>query len=412
MIIWLINNYNMLPEHGHLNRNYYFGKNLKEMGHEPIAFAGSHPHNTELQLITGQEKYRIYQKEPFPWVLIKTRNYEGSKKSRILSMFEFYRNMKAASKDFERPDAIIGSSAHPLAALLAIKLGKKYKCRKIVEIRDLWPESIVAYGVAKASNPIIKALRRFEKWIYMHADSIIFTMEGAYDYIVDQGWEKDIPRSKVHYINNGVDLDLFENNRKQFPTADEDLEDRDSFKVIYTGSIRKANGIGILSEAAKELKDQKIKILVWGTGDELEELKKRKNEENIDDIVYKGAAKKQEIPYILSKGDLLFLDPFDDTISKYGISSNKLFEYFAAGKPVLTNCCAKNDPAQKYGCGIVYELSASGISQAIQKVKNLDEEKYSTLCRNALKAAQDYSYRSLAEKMISLAEAKEEGTKE
>ena len=106
MRIWLINNYNTLPEHGQFTRNYYFGKTLKEFGHEPVVFIGSHPHNTDLQLIEGSDKYKIYQKDPFPWVLIRTRKYKGSKISRVISMFDFYQNMKEAAKHFEKQDAI------------------------------------------------------------------------------------------------------------------------------------------------------------------------------------------------------------------------------------------------------------------------------------------------------------------
>ena len=76
-------------------------------------------------------------------------------------------------------------------------------------------------------------------------------MEGAYDYIVEQGWENEIPRSKVYHINNGVDLEQFDYNTEHFRVDDPDLDDPNTFKVVYTGSIRKANGLGILVDAAK-----------------------------------------------------------------------------------------------------------------------------------------------------------------
>ena len=76
-------------------------------------------------------------------------------------------------------------------------------------------------------------------------------MEGAYDYIVEQGWENEIPRSKVYHINNGVDLEQFDYNTEHFRVDDPDLDDPNTFKVVYTGSIRKANGLGILVELQK-----------------------------------------------------------------------------------------------------------------------------------------------------------------
>ena len=88
-------------------------------------------------------------------------------------------------------------------------------------------------GIAGPYNPAVLALRWLEKWIYKKADAVVFTMEGAYDYIKEQGWERDVPRSKVHYINNGVDLEAFRYNREHFQIDDPDLKNSDIFKVVY-----------------------------------------------------------------------------------------------------------------------------------------------------------------------------------
>ena len=163
-------------------------------------------------------------------------------------------------------------------------------------IADLWPESIVAYGIAGPHNPAVLALRRLEKWIYKKADALVFTMEGAYDYIVEQGWDKEISRSKVHYINNGVDLEQFDYNKEHFPVDDPDLDDPDTFKVVYTGSIRKVNNLGLLLDAAKCVNDPCVKILIWGDGDEREALEQRVRDENISNVVFKGSVEKKYIP--------------------------------------------------------------------------------------------------------------------
>ena len=167
--IWIFNNYNELPSQGGLNRHYFFARQLQKLGHEPVVFVGSHPHNTHLQMIEGKESFRLEPSEPFPWVYVKTVNYEGSKLKRVFSMFQYYHHAKKAAlalaKQSGAPDAVLGSSAHPLAAVLAIRLGKRFGCKSIAEVRDLWPESIVAYGIAGPRNPAVLALRRLEKWI-------------------------------------------------------------------------------------------------------------------------------------------------------------------------------------------------------------------------------------------------------
>lgn len=387
----------MLPEHGTLNRGYYLGKYWKKLGHEPIVFTGSHPHNTDLQLIEDNSPFKVYQKKPFPWVLIKTRNYGKSKKQQILSMLEFCKNTKKAVKRLQRPDVIVGSSAHPLAALLAIQLAKKYKCKSVVEIRDLWPESIVAYGILPKNNPIIKLMYLLEKYLYVHADEINFTMAGGYDYIIDKGWEDVIPKSKVHNINNGIDLELFENNRETYKYNDPDLDNPEKFCVIYTGAIKMANNIGILLDVAKKITNSNVVIMLFGDGDQLDELKKRVKEEKIDNVRLMGRVEKKYIPSILEKGDLDFIHLDASGLLKYGLSLNKMFDYFASGSPVLISGAADYSPVKEFNAGTELEKAdAKMIADEIERYSLLSKEAMNAYRENALKAAQAFSYENLA----------------
>ena len=378
MKIWIFNNYNMLPSQGGLNRHYFFAKQLQKMGHEPAVFVGSHPHNTNLQMIEGKESFRLEPSETFPWVYVKTDNYEGSKLKRIISMFQYYRNAKKAAEAMVMtdgiPEAVVGSSAHPLAAVLAIRLGQKWKCKSVVEIRDLWPESIVAYGIAGPHNLAVIGLRWLEKWIYTHTDDVVFTMEGAYDYIMEQGWEKEIPRSKVHYINNGVDLEAFEYNREHFQVDDPDLQNPNTFKVVYTGSIRKVNNLGALLAAAKLVTNPKVKFLIWGDGDERPALEQRVRAHNTPSPLF-----------------------------RFGISFNKIFDYFAAGKPILTDFPCPYNPviAANAGCAVENATSVE-VAQAIEKMAALKENEYLEFCSNALHAAEVYDFKNLTKKLIEI----------
>lgn len=393
----------MLPEHGTLNRGYYLGKYWKRLGHEPIIFAGSHPHNTDLQLIEDNRTYKVYQDDPFPWVLIKTRKYGKSRKQQIISMVEYYLNARKASQHFGKPDVIIGSSAHPLAAYLAIKLAKKYKCRSIVEIRDLWPESIIEYGLLKRTSLVAKAMVRFEKWLYTHADKVVFTQEAAYRYIEDLGWEKDIPHAKVDYICNGTDQEEFSYNLEHYRIKDDDLEDPDTFKVIYTGAIKLVNNVGLLIDVAKEIHDKKVRILVWGDGDEQERVKKRVDDEKVDNIIFKGRTEKRNIPYILSKGDLGLIHIQKMELLKYGFSPNKLFDYLTAGKPVVVDCEVAEDPVVKYHAGEETDITdPKSVAKLIEKYARMSQEELGKYINNARIAAALYSYLNLARRYTEI----------
>ena len=409
--IWIFNNYNMLPSQGGLNRHYFFAQELQKMGHAPAVFVGSHPHNTSLQMIAGKEKFRLEPSTPFPWVYVKTKNYEGSRLKRVLSMFQYYRNAKKAALDMAEksgePEAVLGSSAHPLAAALAICLGKKFGCRAIVEVRDLWPESIVAMGIAGPKNPAVVALRCLEKWIYKRADAVIFTMEGGYDYIVERGWDREIPRDKVFHINNGVDLETFQYNREHFHLDDSDLKDETTFKVIYTGSIRLANGVSQLIDCAQYLRNERdIKFLVYGKGEDADKLKQICGEKNLDNLLLKGYVEKKYIPYILSKSDLNLLNYFAAAAAglyRFGSSQNKMFDYLASGKPVLANTRTNYDIVEKYHCGVCKQLvNGEDYAKEILKIKNLPKEEYAELCQNTQKAARDYDFKVLTQRLLQV----------
>ena len=410
MKIWLINQYNMPPEYGHLNRHFNFGKYLKRMGHEPTVFVGSFLHNTKIQMVEDNSIIRKYENTNYPYYFIKTCDYSSSKLKRIFAMYEFYKNLLKAVRSFDKPDAILGSSAHPLAALASIKLAKKFGCQSIVEVRDLWPESFVAYGIINRKNPLLRLLYAGEKWIYKNADKLLFTMEGGKDYIIEQGWSSDqggpIEINKIHHINNGVDLEVFNNNKEHYRFKDEDLDNDDTFKVVYTGSIRLVNNIKSIIDAALEIKKLdviNVKFIIYGDGSDKAPLERYCIDNEIDNVVFKGFIDKKYIPYILSKSDLNIIHFQQNKLKRYGASLNKMFEYFASGKPTLSDCEFGYDLIERYKCGVVIDsASPKEMAKEILAVHEMAQFEYKALCDNALIASKEFDFENLTSKLIDL----------
>ena len=409
--VWLWNHYATNTYFDRGGRHYNFAKFLGEAGYEPVIFCASTVHNTSRQVDTGGALWTEKTDSICPYVFIKARPYSGNGKQRVLNMIDFYRNVKKAGKEYARlhgkPDIIYASSVHPLTLVTGIRLAKHFGIKCICEVRDLWPETIVAYSKRfTKNNPLIKILYRGEKWIYKKADAVVFTMEGAYDYIVEQGWEKEIPRSKVHYINNGVDLEGFHYNREHFQVDDPDLQNPDIFKVVYTGSIRLANNLGLLLDAAKQVTDPKVRFLIWGDGDERTMLEQRVRDEGIHNVIFKGKVEKKYIPYIVSNADLNFGHYASTPILRYGASMNKLFDYFAAGKPVLIDFLCPYNPVLQCGAGIcVDEPTPKQIAQAVDSFTAIDEKRYQTFCDHARAGAREYDFRNLTRKLLTVIES-------
>ncbi len=406
--IWIINHYagNMLFDKG--GRHYWFAKYLRREGYNPVVFVANTKHGIQKQWIETELLWeeKLAEEIETPFIFVKSSFYSGNGRERIFNMVRFFCNIKKVAIEYAdiygKPDIILASSVHPLTMLAGIQIAKKFGIKCICEVRDLWPESIIAYGIIKERGVIARLMRMLEKWIYIKSDAIIFLMKGGYNYVIDKGWDKYINKDKIYNINNGIDIESFSYNLKNYRIQDEDLENNNFFKVIYAGSIRKANGIEILINAAQKIKNVKIKILVWGDGDELSRLEEIKTKKMIKNLIFKGKVQKKEIPYILSKGDVLFLDPFEEKISKYGISSNKLFEYLAAGKPILMNHIENYNPASKYQCSIEYDMTAEGIASSIEKIASLNEKEYKSFCKEASMAAEEYSYNSLTKQLVAI----------
>jgi glycosyltransferase involved in cell wall biosynthesis len=277
-------------------------------------------------------------------------------------------------------------------------------------VLDLYPESIVELGVLDRNNPIIKALRWYEKQMYIKADEHVFSQEGGRDYIIEQGWDKDhggpIDLNTVHYINNGVDIDVYDKEIKGNPYYDADLDDADVFKVVYAGSIRPANDLQLLVDAAEKLKSKKVKVLIFGDGEDKKRLEQYCEEKSIDNVVFKGRVEKNCIPNILSKSDLNVLNYRRASTWKYGGSQIKLFEYFGSGKPVIANVDIKYSQIKSFSCGISKDIyTAEEYAENIEKIVCLEKEEYNEMCKNARLCAEEFDVHILAEKLIDVLEA-------
>ena len=126
----------------------------------------------------------------------------------------------------------------------------------------------------------------------------------------------------------------------------------------------------------------------------------------------KGFINKQYIPYILSKSSVNILNY---SASQYnwsrGNSSNKLFEYMASGRPVISTVKMGYCIIDKYKCGISIENSTpEDLAKAILKIKNIDKEEYNDLSQNAIKGSKEFDFKVLTGKLISIINSFEKNT--
>lgn len=399
--IWILNHYAGPPEITGGVRHYKFGENLIKKRYKVKIFVASSRHNSKGNMIEDNKKYILKEFNDVPFIFIKARDYLGNGKNRILNILDYFIRLLSISKKFnnEKPDIIIASSVHPLTWIAGYILAKRYNAKFIAETRDLWPETLVAMGRLKKNSIIAKLLYKLEKFIYNKADKLIFTFPGGKDYVESIGLDS----SKVRYINNGVDLEEFNKNKLQHEYTDKKLCSNEKFNVIYTGSMGMANSLDYLIKAAKIIQDtgiNNIQFILFGDGYQKQNMEKYAKDNNINNVLFMGKVEKKYIPNILSKSDLNIFTGKNIDLYKYGLSLNKMFDYFASGKPTLSNIECGYDMLEQYKCGITVKGdSAEALAQGILEFYNMAKEEYEIYCKNALKAAQDFDFKILTEKL-------------
>lgn len=408
--VWIWNHYatNMFKDHA--GRHYWFAENLVKSGYKPTIFCASTRHNSNEIIDTKGEKYITDSINKIPFVFVNTPEYNGNGKKRIINMMMFYRNLFPTAQKYAeengKPDVIVASSVHPLTLVAGIKIAKRFGVPCICEVRDLWPESIVAYGILKRNSIVAKILYRGEKWIYKNADSIIITWEGGKEYIINQGWDNEIDLNKVKHISNGVIIDTFDKNSIENQVIDSDLNNQNYKNIVYAGSIRKVNNLGLLLDSAKLIQktNNNIRFLIYGSGDEKEVLEKRCKDEEIMNVIFKGQVEKNMVPSILKKSYANILHNSSTALDKYGQSQNKLFEYLAAGRCVIQTYTTGYSILEKYNCGVsATTQNPEAIAEIILKVCS-DDEKVRWMGQNARKAAYEFDFEKLTNKLIDIIE--------
>ena len=406
--IWFLNHFAYLPEDGPHIRHFCLGKYLYRRGYESTVFASNQLHGTGRTIDTGKELYAEKIRENVRFLYVRSHRYQKNDFHRILNIISCYFNtMKVCRMEAKRngpPDVIYASCLYPTSLHAGIKLAKKYGIKCISETRDIVPDGFSTKGTFKPNGFIAKTARRVMRRIYEKSDALVFTMSGGPGYISEMGW--DIPNGgkidpeRVYYINNGVDLEAFEENASSFVLPDKDLDDEKLFKVVYLGAIRFFNNMSLFLDAARELKRlgrNDIKILMWGTGTKIDEMKQQLADEGIDNLVLKGYVEKKYIAAITRRADLFIGTGNSSSVGKYGMSFNKLFDYLAGGKPIVLPFEVKNSIVAANGAGV--EISGADgkrLAEEIIRFADMDKAEYDSYCQHSQALSREYGYDVLA----------------
>lgn len=404
MRVWIVNYYTK-PDCSN-PRYLEFAKHFKSKGWDVLTFYANYWDEDE------QPIFKSLTKNGVDYIQVRALNYGVNTLKRMFSIWKFAHTIKKHALEFEKPDVILHNVHAPFDYPI-VKAAKKVRAKYISEVWDLWPDNFANFGMVSRSNPAMKVFYRVERWIYEHADHLVFTIPGALQYLHDKGWTTKeggkIDMNHVHYINNGVDLDQFDYDRDNYPREDVDLNRKDIFKVVYLGTISFANYVQMLIDAAVLMRnDNKYHFFIYGNGPQREKLEQYVKENNIVNVHFKERRiPLAECAWVVSQATVNIMT-YEKGFGYMGVSSGKMFQYLAAGKPIVCNIDISYDNViADNDLGVAHNIDTPEVfAQAIRKCAEQPAIQYQTMCERVRKVAERFDYKKLAaEEIIVIEEA-------
>lgn len=409
--IWLVNKYAMPPQYESRLRTIKFAHYLGQMGYKVTIFGCSIMHNMDIDLINDNSLFIEHYYNDLHFVHIRGLHYgKAANVKRLLSEVRFHYSFVKVAKRFEKPDIIVATT-NAIISNPILKYAHKNGIKYITESLDVWPDDFVSFGLVSAKNPLMKYLFWRAKKTYAESDANVFSWIGCFRYFEQKGWDKGhdgpIDLRRVYYVNNGVDLDDFNRWKQEYKLDDTDLLS-DKKRIIYLGSIRLLNNVLRLVKAAAILKSRTdVEFLIYGDGDDRESLIAYCKEHELNNVKFKAKwTNPKYVPYILSRSYLNVMNYISSDFGKNGISSSKMFQYMASGRPIVCNIDSYRCPIKAANIGIAHEMrDENDYAKAIETLLNLSVEEYEAMCKRAVEAAKEYDYKYLAKQMAKIIES-------
>lgn len=327
-------------------RGWFLLKGLADLGFQSVAICSDSNVLIEPISINGSSKIEELDGVKICW--LKTSKYKVAKSiKRIISWFHFeYRLFLFDNSKLPTPDVIVVSSLSILTVLNGLRLKRKYKCRLIFEVRDIWPLTIVEEGGFSQYNPFVLFLSLIEKMGYKYSDAIIGTMPNLAEHVANV-----CKTSKPVYC---IPMGFSEEQLYNQCNIDEDYYlkylSSEKFKIVHAGTIGITNALDVFFKTAEKLvSNDEIEFIIVGDGP-LKGFYSSKYG-HLSNVVFAPKVNKDQVQAVLSHCDLVYFSVFPSKVWEYGQSLNKVIDYMLSGKPILASYYGYPSMINEAECG-------------------------------------------------------------
>ncbi|NCD26821.1 MAG: glycosyltransferase WbuB [Deltaproteobacteria bacterium] len=248
-------------------------------------------------------------------------------------------------------DVVVSTSPQFFCGMAGYFVSRLKRRPWVLEIRDLWPESIIAVG-AISNRRVIKALEGIESFLYRKADHIVSLTRAFKRHIMDRG----IADQKVSIVTNGADLERFAPADRMNDVRRELGLGESVFLASYIGTHGMAHGLNTILKAARRLENEPdIRFLLVGDGAERDKLLKAKEDMGLTNVIMLGQQPKERMPDFLAASDACLVLLIKSDLFKTVLPS-KIFEAMAMKRPIVLGVEGESrELIEEAGCGICIE---------------------------------------------------------
>jgi glycosyltransferase involved in cell wall biosynthesis len=362
--IWIVNHYADPPD-GLATRSFDLGRAAVRRGHTVTIFSSnfSHYRHRQLRRVPGLRLWRVEWIEGVRFVWVRTPPYRANDIRRIVNMVVFAAVALLAGTFLNpRPDAVVGVSVHPLAALAGWAIAGVRRASFVFEVTDLWPQTLIEFGRIADDGVTARAMRRLERFLFRRASRIVMLWRDTVPYVQRAAGVGE----RVVWIPHLADP------RRYDAILPYDGGRKVPFTLMFLGGFVESNCVERMLMTAAELQRRGRKDIVFeliGEGTQKEAMIDRARSMGLSNVTFPPAVPKSDVPRVMSRADAFIYGLRDLPLYRYGISLNKLADYLASARPIVFFGRSSYDAVAQAGAGFsVPSGEPAAIADAVEEL--------------------------------------------
>jgi glycosyltransferase involved in cell wall biosynthesis len=353
------------------NRTYELSRQWTRLGHN-VTVLTAFPHHPR-GVKKREDRWALTRRDSVDDIeVIRTYVYATANKGIVRRMMSYASFMTSAVLigrwRVSRPDVVVATSPQLLCACAGYAIAKSLKAPFVFEVRDLWPESILAVEAMK-QNFVVRRLKDVARFLYGRSDRIV-TVGDGYRRQINRLY--GVPMERMDVVTNGIDPELFvPGNRDNDVRREYGWGDR--FVVLYMGTHGMAHALHRVLEAARELSSRDDILFAFvGEGAEKDNLKQMASRWQLANVQFIDQQPKSRVPDFYAACDL-GLVTLRDTPLFQDVLPSKIFEYMAMQKALLISVGGDaRNTVEKAGAGRF--VAPENVPALVEAVTDLSQQ--------------------------------------